>query len=999
MIGMTKKKSRIITGLLAIVLSLSVSGSYSYAKTVDRNLLGEGTDYTSILYNSNNGLPTSEANAIAQSNDGFIWIGMYSGLIRYDGSEFYRFDSSTGISSVLCLYVDSEDRVWIGTNENGVACYDHGEIKVYGRIDGMKSFSIRSITEDTSGNIMIATTQGMAYIDKDLEFHVMDEPQIDNEYIAELHRDDSGVIYGLTLDGDIFRIKELATDGFYSHERMNGYHITSILPIEGKTGSLYAGTSDSEILYVDISESVSIAGKTDISPISGVAAMYRHDGMLWIAASNGIGCIDDKNECHILKDIPLDNSVESVMSDHEGNMWFTSTRQGVMKMVPDRFTDINSLAGLDQAVVNSTCVRGDELYIATDRGLRIVLLSDYSVIENDLTAALEGVRIRCIKKDSKNNLWLCTHGDNGLVRYGTDRKITHFNADDGIEADRVRACIERSDGSMAIATSNGLYLVNDDDVIGHYGQDDGINNLEILSVEEGSDGCLYLGSDGAGIFVIDGDKVTHIGHEDGLTSDVVMRIKRDPDRDMLWMITSNSIQYMKDGNINAVTHFPYSNNFDIYFDIHGNAWILSSNGIYVAKAEDLIANRTIEYRFYNIKSGLQYIATANSRSYIDETGRLYISGSTGVCAVDINSESDNNNTVKLAIPSVVVDGKVIPLKDNDTVTLPSTSKRLNINAYAITYKLNNPRISYHLTGFDRSAVMTTKQDMETISYTNLDGGRYVFHLNVINEDTGQIDKSASITIIKEAALYEKPWFWAIVMITLILLIGFIIWKYFQRKNRILLAKQEADEKFINQIIHTFAKCIDTRDKQNKGHSFRVAYYVRLIAEKLAEKRGYTREQINEFYNIALLHDIGKLSIPDAILNKAAKLNDEEYEVMKSHAAIGADILKDVNIVKGLTTGAGCHHERIDGRGYPNGLKGEEIPEVARIIAVADTFDAMYSTRPYRKQLDLNVVIEEIKRIKGSQLEEEVVDALLQLCDEGVIEWNKVNEAVFGKQPD
>ena len=159
-IYLMKKKSRIITGLLAIVLSLSVSGSYSYAKTVDRNLLGEGTDYTSILYNSNNGLPTSEANAIAQSNDGFIWIGMYSGLIRYDGSEFYRFDSSTGISSVLCMYVDSEDRVWIGTNENGVACYDHGEIKVYGRIDGMKSFSIRSITEDTSGNIMIATTQG-----------------------------------------------------------------------------------------------------------------------------------------------------------------------------------------------------------------------------------------------------------------------------------------------------------------------------------------------------------------------------------------------------------------------------------------------------------------------------------------------------------------------------------------------------------------------------------------------------------------------------------------------------------------------------------------------------------------------------------------------------------------------------------------------------------------------------------------------------------------------
>ena len=118
--------------------------------------------------------------------------------------------------------------------------------------------------------------------------------------------------------------------------------------------------------------------------------------------------------------------------------------------------------------------------------------------------------------------------------------------------------------------------------------------------------------------------------------------------------------------------------------------------------------------------------------------------------------------------------------------------------------------------------------------------------------------------------------------------------------------------------------------------------------------------------------------------------------MKSHAAEGENLLKDVTIVKDLAVGAGSHHERIDGRGYPRGLKGDEIPEVARIIAVADTFDAMYSTRPYRKQLDINLVLEEIKRIKGTQLEEDVVDALLELCEEGVIEWNKVNEELFGK---
>ena len=114
--------------------------------------------------------------------------------------------------------------------------------------------------------------------------------------------------------------------------------------------------------------------------------------------------------------------------------------------------------------------------------------------------------------------------------------------------------------------------------------------------------------------------------------------------------------------------------------------------------------------------------------------------------------------------------------------------------------------------------------------------------------------------------------------------------------------------------------------------------------------------------------------------------------MKTHAAAGRKILSNVNIVKNLAVGAGYHHERMDGKGYPRGLKGDEIPEVARIIAVADTFDAMYSTRPYRKQMLLEDVLAEIKRIRGTQLEEEVVDALLALAEENKLNKEEVDAA-------
>ena len=960
-----------------------------------RDLLGSDTDYTAILYDSSNGLPTSEANAIAQSSDGFIWLGAYSGLIRYDGSSFYRFDSSTGISSVFSLYVDSKDRIWIGTNENGIACYDHGDLRVYGRVEGLKAYSIRAITEDNAGNIIIATTQGLAYVGEDSEIHPVDDPQVNMEYITVLERDVNGNIYGLTLNGQFFELKDLHIEAFYNADTFGGEPVNALYPDPEKPGLIYMGTTGSELLTVETAPTLRVVKRQSTGPQKNINSILRVNGLLWISSTNGIGYFDEAGNYTELSDIPMNNSVGHIMSDHEGNIWFTSTRQGVLKLVPDRFSDISRLCGLDPMVVNSTCINGNELYVAGDNGLKIVNLTDHSQTENELTAYLEGVRIRCIKNDSSGRLWLCTHGETGLVCYDPkDSSFISYNEEKGLDTPRVRAVTELSDLSMAAATGTGLFIIKDGKITAHYDQKDGISNTEILSVEEGPDGRLYLGSDGDGIYVLDGTRVSRIGIDDGLTSEVVMRIKWDEQRKLFWLITSNSIQYMKDGELTAVTNFPYSNNYDIYFDDHQNAWILSSNGIYITKVSELLENERIEYSFYNKKSGLPYIATGNSRSFLDDEGNLYISGTTGICRVNINADENDKSAIKLSIPSIELDDEMIPVPEgSDSITIPSGSSRLVIDCYAITFGLNNPRISYYLEGFDKAPTVTTKQDMQPVSYTNLNGGKYVFCLNVIDDETGEVEKSSELTIIKERSLFENLLFVSLLVLVLIALVSFLMFRFFREKNKKLIEEKKKDQLFIDQIIYTIAKCIDMRDSQNRGHSFRVAYYTRMLAQKLKEKRGYTDEQINEFYNVALLHDIGKLSIPDRILNKPERLNDDEYQVMKSHAKKGAEILEDVHIVEDLAVGAGCHHERMDGKGYPRGLKGEEIPEIARIIAVADTFDAMYSTRPYRKQLELSVVLDEIRRIRGTQLEEEVVDALLELADEGRINKQAVDAAV------
>ena len=193
-------------------------------------------------------------------------------------------------------------------------------------------------------------------------------------------------------------------------------------------------------------------------------------------------------------------------------------------------------------------------------------------------------------------------------------------------------------------------------------------------------------------------------------------------------------------------------------------------------------------------------------------------------------------------------------------------------------------------------------------------------------------------------------------------------------------KERETEEFVDQMICAFAKLIDAKDRYTEGHSQRVARYT----EKLARRLGFPEEEVRKYRNIAFLHDVGKVAIPDSILNKPEGLTDEEYEVMKSHASRGKEILDAIRIEPDLALGAGFHHERFDGGGYPYGLRGNAIPEVAQLIAVADAFDAMYSTRPYRSQLPLSVVVDEMRSIAGTQLNEEYVRAFLELAEEGAL---------------
>lgn len=184
-----------------------------------------------------------------------------------------------------------------------------------------------------------------------------------------------------------------------------------------------------------------------------------------------------------------------------------------------------------------------------------------------------------------------------------------------------------------------------------------------------------------------------------------------------------------------------------------------------------------------------------------------------------------------------------------------------------------------------------------------------------------------------------------------------------------------------ESIFAIVNIIEAKDEITEGHSVRVAGY----SMELAKAMGYDEQRVEEVYQTGLLHDVGKIGIPDLILKKEGKLTREEYGEIKEHTSIGGHILAAIETMGYLADGAKYHHERYDGTGYPQGLKGDEIPEIGRIIAVADVFDALVSKRHYKEPMDMEAAKNEIIRGSGTQFDPKVVEVFLKLLDDGTVD--------------
>ena len=970
--------------LLCVLIGFSSPVSASAAASAETT---DYNDYVQSVYSSNNGRPCGEANDIAQTNDGVLWIGTYAGLYRYNGREFRWVDNYESVKNVNCLYVDQEGRLWIGTNDNGLAIAIREKVvNVLDQSSGLPSNSVRCIIRAEDGYYYVGTTGAMQILEMNNGLKAV-KTLNDVNYADSITADRRGYVAAIASDGRMFLLK-------------GGQILTSLQLPDGQDifnccafapgGTLMVGTSTNHIYCYDVSgdefKQLSVTTCEDVASINNLN--YLDDGTLFISTDSGISYIDTTGY-HKLNTNDFNNSIDNMLYDYQGNLWFTSSRLGLLRLAKSPFKDVYGAVGMERKVVNAIVFWQDNYYIGTDKGLDVVDKACRIEIENTLTDELEGKRIRCMYVDKQNHLWVCTYGS-GLMEYASNGDSWAYNAENGSFGSRARIVTGLSDGTIIAAGDTGISFIKDHKIERTIKNEDGLINSMILTVTERSDGTILAGTDGDGIAVIkDGQVVDMITREDGLSSGVILRTVKDPKSEGVFVVTSNSLCYYGvNGLITVLNKFPYFNNYDIWVKDEDTLFVMSSAGIYVVERDELVAGSDMAWELLDAKRGLGTSLTANSWNFYNGSGELFLPCDTGVYKIDVEKYNSDVRSYRMQLASVRFDGNLQPPVRAGAITVGQGVKRIELSPEILNYTIQEPNVGYRLDGSDPEGDWTIvpQSSLGNISYPNLRAGKYTFRLAIFDSAGEKVLEERTFEIVKEGEFYEKPGFTTYMLLVLSAFIVWVTWMTVQRQ----LNKQQIKLNMANETVMAIANAVDSKDVRTHQHSQRVAEYSEMIAQEMnCFKWWERRKALSNLKKAAQMHDIGKIGIPDSVLNKVGRLTDEEYAKMKSHVIRGAEILKDFTLVEHVEDGTKYHHERYDGRGYPKGLAGEQIPLFARIIGVADAFDAMTSNRVYRNHMDTDYVMNEMKRGRGTQFDPDALDAFLRLIEKGIINLDEL----------
>jgi len=840
-------KRILYTVILTFILGLSAAPLAQSADTVPEKLLSQfiHTEYKDKGF--------QEVLCLLQDKTGYIWIGTYSGLVRFDGTDFEMFNTYSRknfpVRSVRALAEDQQGGMWIGTNEDGLVRYSNGSCVVYDTGNGLPNNSVRRLRVDQQGRVWIGTAAGLCMFDG-RELKKFEPIELQSTLINFILQDTSGSIWvGANTNDSLFRLKA----GTSVFEKVSGE-----LPAElaGKTVSFMiedtkrkanwfvAGNQAYLVRKGAVVKTLDFRGLAGSETADITEAYEDKDGSIWFF--NTLFRYADNSIHHFDKMSGLgDDRASTILQDREGNLWI-GTQLGLQKYTEPRFVSYGQPEGLSCPAVNAVMEnRPGEYWLGTDEGIYILNVARGNSV-TVLSDPRVKVRIRHLMKESTGMIWASTYG-NGLVGLRDGRVVKNIRSSEGLAGDKVRLVVEDRSHNLWVGTTTGLSLIRPDGKIQNINARSGMTNEYIMCIQEAADGVMWIGTDGGGINIIEhGQIVKTYTRKDSLPTEIVLRLYRN-DKGTLFAATTGGITRFDQKGLTSYTFKdlginPQDNVFQILADTRNRLWMITSSGVYCMNREMIekrspgAAGGKVRY-FKSASSGLREGPSTTAWAITDHQGAFWIPTFSGVARVDPLNMYLNTTPPQVVIKQTLLDNQDTGRLGNQ-IELSADNMRIDFSYAALSFVDPEQTLTrYMLEGFDHNWSNYARRNEAT--YTNLSPGTYRFKVSAVNGDGVASRQIAVIKVVKLPHFYETAWFRILASIILLGLLGLLFRKIYLRRVAHLTEKVEHQE----EQLHLERRATES-ERQAK------------------EKEIELNRAISSFVPMAFLNFLGKRSITE-----------------------------------------------------------------------------------------------------------------------------------------
>jgi ligand-binding sensor domain-containing protein/signal transduction histidine kinase len=758
-------RPRLLRGSLAVLAAgAPLLAPMSSAQGLDpRKAL---TQFKLDVWTTAEDLPQNSVTALVQTRDGYLWLGTYGGLGRFDGVRFTVFDTGNTpqlrTNGIQALLEDHQGALWIGTNGGGLSRFHDGRFTTFTSADGLPNDIVRALYEDREGSLWIGTNDGLCRL-RDGRFTTYAvKDGLASGFVRAIGEDASGVLWIGTNGGGLDRREGERFRPLTTQDGLPSNFIFALL--RGRDGAFWIGTNGGGLCRLKDGRLETFTTREGL-PSNIIWSLHEDaQGSLWVGTyGGGIARFrDGKFTAFTSRDGLSNDFVRAVWSDREGSLWIGTYSGGLCRLRDGKFTTYTTREGLAHDFARTILEdRSGSLWIGTTGGglcrLREGAFRCFS--------AKDGLApdVRALYEDAAGVLWVGT-AQSGLFR-ATDKGFTRYTTADGLAHQSVSAISGDGSGGLWIGTNGGGLSRFAGGRWTTWTTAEGLAGNFIFATHVDRKGTLWVGTDGAGLSRFEGGRFNPVTRKNGLASDIVFCFYEDAGG-TLWIGTSGGLSRFLDGKLTTFTTREGLLDdvvFQILEDGEGRLWLSGNRGISRVGRSDLDAvaagsRRAVAAVGFGTADGMksnECSGVAQPAGWKGRDGRLWFPTTKGVVVVDPARIPRNTLPPPVRVEQVVVDGEPVTAAE-----VPPGKERWEFQYTALSFLApGKVEFKYRLDGFDRDWIPAGRR--RTAYYTRLPPGSYTFRVTASNNDGVWNEAGDTRALLIRPYFYETPWFYAL----------------------------------------------------------------------------------------------------------------------------------------------------------------------------------------------------------------------------------------------